>query len=278
MEAARYHELGRELGVRILAIERPGYGLSEGVEAYRDRTVKGWAGDVEALTEGLGVEEYAVLGVSGGGPYALSCARGLPAHKLKVLSLVCGIGPPDIGMSGAAWPTYSGFTVGWRWSPQLFLRWFFQRDAAESLELSDEERLRVFLSPKRLAGVHEKDRGFFGDEDEMRVYLATSRESFKRGFDPMCKDGFVMCVDWGFAIEEIRKDLPAVLWYGEKDVNVPPNHGRTIARRLRTESEQGDGEEGKGRVRLRMLDDTHASISMRDKRGYLVDILEAWGK
>lgn len=197
---------------------------------------------------------------------------------------MCGIGPSDIGMSGAAWPTYTGFTVGWRWSPQIFLRWFFQRDAAARLDLSDDERLAIFLSPSRLDGLDEKDKAFFADEDEMRVYLATSRQSFKQGFDGMCKDGFVMCTDWGFRIEDIRKDVPVVLWYGSRDVNVPPNHGRTIAKRLRTEDEADDGEvseegplEYRERVRLRMLDDTHASISMRDKRGYLVDILEAWG-
>jgi pimeloyl-ACP methyl ester carboxylesterase len=174
-------------------------------------------------------------------------------------------------MSGAGWPTYLGFTVGWRWSPQIFLRWFFQRDSAESLELSDEERLKIFLSPKRTAKITDpKDKAFFADEDNMRVYLATSRESFAQGYDAMCKDGYVMCTDWGFQIQDIRKDLPFVLWYGEKDANVPPIHGRTIAKRLKE-----DGEED-GRINLRMLDDTHASISMRDKKGYLVDILEAW--
>lgn len=185
-------------------------------------------------------------------------------------------------MSGAGWPTYLGFTIGWRFSPQIFLRWFFQRDAADRLDLPDEERLKLFLLPARTKGMSEQDKAFFADEDEMRVYLATSRASFAQGFDAMCKDGYAMCTPWGFKIEDIRKDLPVVLWYGSKDINVPPNHGRTIAKRL-----LGDGEvlretdekgelEWKERVRLRMLDDTHASISMRDKRGYLVDILNAW--
>ncbi|KAL1606990.1 hypothetical protein SLS59_002692 [Nothophoma quercina] len=317
-EATRYHELGKELGIRVVSIDRPVFGWSTPFDTYRGRTVRSWAADVECLAEHLELSEYAVLvrrcgsprlctavlvrckssrnsrienpcqsdkGVSGGGPYALSCAHGLPKDKLKVVGLVCGIGSPDIGMSGAAWPRYSGFTVGWRWSPQVFLRWFFQRDAADSLNLPDEERLKLFLSEKRLEGMDERDRTFFADEDEMRAYLATSRQSFRQGVDAMCKDGFVMCTDWGFRIEDIRKDVSVVLWYGSRDVNVPPNHGRTIARRLRMEEEQVEGEvreagplEYKERVRLRMLDDTHASISMRDKRGYLVDISNTWRK
>lgn len=192
-------------------------------------------------------------------------------------------------MSGAGWPTYLAFTAGWRYAhlriTQVLLQWFFQRDNADSLELPDEERLRLFLSPDRTKGMSDADKAFFGDEDEMRAYLATSRASYEQGFDALCKDGYTMCTDWGFRIEDIRKDLPVVLWYGTKDKAVPPSHGRTIAQRLKTESEQNDGEvkdigpvAWKERVRLRMLEDTHASISMRDKRGYLVDILNAWGK
>ncbi|KAJ4401799.1 hypothetical protein N0V91_007698 [Didymella pomorum] len=289
IEATRYHDLGKEMGLRIISIDRPGHGWSSQFERFGARTVRSWAEDVNELAEGLGLDEYAVMGVSGGGPYALSLAYGLPKDKLKVVSLICGIGPPDIGMSGAGWPTYLGFTAGWRYAnlkiTQVLLRWFFQRDNADSLELSDEERLRLFLSPDRTKGMSDADKAFFGDEDEMRAYLATSRASYQQGFDAMCKDGYAMCTDWGFKIEDVRKDLPIVLWYGSQDKNVPPNHGRTITRRLRTECEQGDGEiEDKGpvawkeRVRLRMLDDTHASISMRDKKGYLVDISNAWGK
>lgn len=119
----------------------------------------------------------------------------------------------------------------------------------------------------------------------MRVYVASSRVSFAQGYDGMCKDGYALCTDWGFRVEDVRKDVPVVLWYGAQDSNVPPGHGRAIAARLRTEAEQGDGEiaekgpvEWRERVRLRMLEDTHASVVGRDKRGYLVEILNAWGK
>lgn len=186
-------------------------------------------------------------------------------------------------MRGAAWPSYLGFTVGWRYSPPFLLRWFFRLDAATAPSLSDEERLRVLLSPTRLRGLSAPDRAFFADEDEMRVFAASAGESFKSGYDAMCKDGYALCVDWGFRVEDTRKDVPVVLWYGAADVVVPPEHGRAIAARLRTEKERGDGEvrekgelEWRERVRLRMLDDTHASISMRDKRGYLVELLKAW--
>ena len=224
-------------------------------------------------------------GVSGGGPYALSLAHSLPADKLKAVCLICGIGPRDIGMSGAGWPTYLGFTIGWRFSPAVLLKWYFQLDPALSLALSDEERIRLLLSPDRLKGMSDEDRMLFADEDEMRVYVASSRASFTQGYDGMCKDGYALCTDWGFGIEDVTKDVPVVLWYGAQDLNVPPGHGRATAARLRTGAEQGDGEiaekgpvEWRERVRLRILEDTHASVVERDKMGYLVEILNAWGK
>jgi pimeloyl-ACP methyl ester carboxylesterase len=188
-------------------------------------------------------------------------------------------------MSGAGWPTYLGFTFGWRFSPTVLLKWHFQLDPASSLALSDEERLRLLLSPDRLRGMSDEDRTLFADEDEMRVYVASSRAGFGQGYDGMCKDGYALCTDWGFGIEDVRKDVPVVLWYGAQDLNVPPGHGRAIAARLRTEAEHGDGEmaekgpvEWRERVRLRMLEDTHASVVGRDMRGYLVEILNAWEK
>ncbi|KAJ4991177.1 Proline iminopeptidase 3 [Stagonosporopsis vannaccii] len=283
IEAARYHELGKELGIRVIAVDRPGYGLSSPMDGYKSSTVGDWAGDVGELVAKLRVRECAVMGVSGGGPYALTLAHLLPACPVRALCIICGIGPPDLSMRGAAWPTYLGFTVGWRWSPPFLLRWFFRRDAATALELSDEQRLRILLSPDRLQGLNEADRAFFADEDEMRVYVAASREAFRQGYDAMCQDGYKLCVDWGFRVEDVRKDVPVVMWYGAQDVNVPPEHGRAVAGRLRMEEERGDEEvsekgevQWRERVRLRMLDDTHASVSMRDKKGYMVELMKAW--
>jgi|SRR5690242_1576069 len=61
IEAARYHELGKELGVRVIAVDRPGYGLSDPGEGYKEGTVRQWAVDVGELVEGLEVRAYAVM-------------------------------------------------------------------------------------------------------------------------------------------------------------------------------------------------------------------------
>ena len=61
IEATRYHDLGKELGLRVISIDRPGHGWSSPFARYGARTVKSWADDVNALAEHLQLSEYAVL-------------------------------------------------------------------------------------------------------------------------------------------------------------------------------------------------------------------------
>lgn len=83
---------------RIISVERPGYGLSS---PQPDRTILDHAKDIDYLARHLDLESYAVLGISGGGPYALACAAALPADRLKAVLLICGLGPPDLSKKGS---------------------------------------------------------------------------------------------------------------------------------------------------------------------------------
>ncbi len=83
---------------RIISVDRPGYGLSS---PQPNRTILDHAKDVDYLANHLGLDSYAVLGISGGGPYALACAAMLPADKLKAVSIIGGLGPPEVGKKGS---------------------------------------------------------------------------------------------------------------------------------------------------------------------------------
>jgi pimeloyl-ACP methyl ester carboxylesterase len=189
----------------------------------------------------------------------------LPCEKLKCVSIVCGLGPPDIGMRGANFLNWVGFTFGWRYSPAIFMRWFFQREPAGRLDWSDEKRLELLQQQvlRSRATAHKKDLEVMTDEDFLRLYLRSTRESFAQGFDGLLQDGKVICMDYGFRIEDIRLDLPIQLWYGKHDTYVPLNHGKQIAARLG------------GRASLRVEDETHASISQNWKKEVLEDLIKS---
>jgi pimeloyl-ACP methyl ester carboxylesterase len=86
--------LGRpaaQRGLRVICPDRPGIG---GSDPQPGRTVAGYAADLLRLADALDVDRFAVVGYSGGGPYALSCAAGC-GPRLTGTALMAGVGPLD---------------------------------------------------------------------------------------------------------------------------------------------------------------------------------------
>src|SRR5262245_17176122 len=88
-EAWIYDESGKNVGTRIIAIDRPGFGISTYKKGYR---IADWPSDVLELADALGLDRFAVAGISSGSPYALACARFIP-ERLNACVLVSGLSP-----------------------------------------------------------------------------------------------------------------------------------------------------------------------------------------
>jgi pimeloyl-ACP methyl ester carboxylesterase len=86
-----WNALCTRLGTRLIAIDRPGIGLS----TYANRNMTDWPDDVLALADHLNIPCFSVLGASGGAGFALACARFIPAERLRGTMVVCGIAPLD---------------------------------------------------------------------------------------------------------------------------------------------------------------------------------------
>ena len=72
----------RELGLRVLSLDRPGIGGSDNDPS---RTVTGYASDVREVLDALGIERAAVGGLSNGGMYTMAVASGLPDRVLRAV-------------------------------------------------------------------------------------------------------------------------------------------------------------------------------------------------
>lgn len=261
LEAAYLDRAANKVGARIIALDRPGFGWSSPV---KERTVLSHAEDVRSLADHLRLKYFGVLGVSGGGPYALACARALPPERLRAVSIICGLGSPDMGYWGMKFPNWAGWMFGQRIAPGL-CRWWFSRELAARLDLDDETRLSMMRASyeKDKKSMHPKDYALFGDDDWRRLHLRTSREMFGQGMDGFSQDFKVLNADFGFRIEDIRKDLPVFLWYGRMDGNVPLHHGQMIAARLGVSA------------RLRVEHETHASIFANRHEECLSELVKA---
>lgn len=76
---------------RLIALDRPGYGLSS---LNPGRTISSYpVTDVLPLIDHLGIEAFYIVGTSGGGPYALSCARYLSKERLRGVAVIAGLSP-----------------------------------------------------------------------------------------------------------------------------------------------------------------------------------------
>ncbi|WP_326837108.1 alpha/beta hydrolase [Amycolatopsis rhabdoformis] len=69
-------------GIRVISYGRPGYG---GSTTAPGRTIGSAAGDVRELAEALDLEQFAVVGASGGGSHALACAALLPERVTEAV-------------------------------------------------------------------------------------------------------------------------------------------------------------------------------------------------
>ena len=78
-----------ELGIRWVSYDRPGYG---GSTPYPGRDVASSAAYVSTIADALGIDRFALMGHSGGGPYALACGALLPERVLGVV-VVAGMTP-----------------------------------------------------------------------------------------------------------------------------------------------------------------------------------------
>ncbi len=88
-QASYVADEARARGLRIIAPNRPGVGESEFVERA---TVLEAVDDVEDLAEALQIDDFSVIGISGGTPYALAALHQL-GRRIRTVTVLSGMGP-----------------------------------------------------------------------------------------------------------------------------------------------------------------------------------------
>ena len=92
LEAIMLEAAAHRHGVRVLAFDRPGIGYSDPKSGDR---LLDWPADVAEAADLLGIERFAVQGMSAGGPYALAVAHALP-RRVIACSLVSAVPTPEV--------------------------------------------------------------------------------------------------------------------------------------------------------------------------------------
>ena len=209
------------LDLRIVGIDRPGVGAST---PHRYTCIRDFASDVEPLLDALGIDTFAMIGLSGGGPYVLGCAHAMP-DRMMAAGLIGSVAPtvgPDAPGGGPVelTRTLHSFITRMR-VPLSFtltaLAWAGRPVAGTALDLYAR------LSP-------EGDRRMLGRPEFRAMFLDDLLNGSRMGLRAPIDDLILFGQDWGFPLSEIR--VPVHVWHGEHDHLVPFAHGVHLVSRL----------------------------------------------
>lgn len=220
IEARLMNDVATARKVRIIAVDRPGMGLSRFQEKRR---IVDWPKDVTALADHLGLDRFVVAGASGGGPYSAVCARALP-QRVSAAVLLAGVGPMQAphATDGMSTQNKMLFLLS-RWAPAaagLFM---------VLLEKQSSNRERVMKQISRSSS--PEDRLVLEERPEVADVLYDSLvEAFRQGSRGARHELRLYARRWGFRLDRI--EVPVFLWQGEKDANVPPSMGRYQAEQI----------------------------------------------
>jgi pimeloyl-ACP methyl ester carboxylesterase len=212
------------LGVRLIAFDRPGYGKSDRLEGRR---VADAATDVLAIADDFGLEKFAVVGRSGGGPHALACAASMPDRVTRTAVLV-GLAPR--GADGLDW--YDGMTqsnVTEHTAAANGLEGLAaQTEAAADAVRADPASLLASLQPD----MPDSDRRVVGDPGIRALLLKTYAEALRTSADGWIDDVLAFYLPWGF--DPATVTVPVLLWHGAIDNLSPVGHAMWLADRIPT--------------------------------------------
>jgi pimeloyl-ACP methyl ester carboxylesterase len=207
-------EAARSAGVRFVCPDRPGYGLSS---FQPGRRLVDWPGDVTALADHLGIDRFAVMGVSGGGPHSAVCAA-LLGDRVTVAAIVSGVGPlgDPAAMEGMMRLNRVLATLSRRRVPVVRLLMGSQVAVARRWP---EQGMEFFL--KQLP---EPDAAVMRRPEVRALFLEEANKAPRTSAKSAAQDFELFSHDWGFSLRDIT--VPVHLWQGDVDVNVPAGHAR----------------------------------------------------
>lgn len=208
-------------GLRIIGVDRPGVGGST-PHLYDDMAA--FTTDLERLLDALDIDDVSLIGLSGGGPYALAGAARLD-DRVRSVGVLGGVAPvvgPDAVAGGiVALARFAGPFMKVARIPVgrglAGLVWALTPLADQAIGLYAR------FSP-------EADRDLLGRPEFKEVFLGDLTRRARRQCSAPIADIILFGREWGFSLDDVR--VPVHWWHGTDDNIVPFDHGEAMVQRL----------------------------------------------
>lgn len=217
----------QNLGLKLIAIDRPGLGLSD---AHPNKTLSSWADDAREFIEVNALHNVLAVGFSQGAPFAFALAG---QNLVKAIAIVSGqdeLAHPRL--RPLLHPDVEGMIAAVQQDPAGFEKHFSQMATPDGLW-----RLIIGISA-------ERDRMLYESDTFSEAYRRALNEGFAQGAQGYARDLVNTFSSWPVKLEDIT--VPVALWYGGLDTSAvhSPDFGATLAVRLANASHTVDSQEG----------------------------------
>ncbi|GEP43915.1 alpha/beta hydrolase [Brevifollis gellanilyticus] len=218
VQGALIDETAKKYGLRIIAPDRPGIGLSE---FQPKRTLMDWPDTLDQLAAHVGADKFHVLGWSGGGPYVLVTAKAMPERVLTA-TICCGAPPLK----------FLGYQhVSWVYRLMIHLRGPFPGLLALVLRMGkvissgqpDRAPLKWFMPM-----LGKEDRRVLADPHFFSVVRQGIIEALSRGPRMVISDADIYLSEWGFEVGQIGTLIH--FWHGKEDRNISWKYSEQISK------------------------------------------------
>jgi pimeloyl-ACP methyl ester carboxylesterase len=191
--------------MRLVTVDRPGFGRSD---PKRGRTLLDWADDTACLADALQLNDFAVVGLSAGAPYALACAVAV-AGRLTRVAIAGGAG----GSFDEAPHLYDEQDTA------LARAALDDLSKAEDTAMADAGVVALAERPESLFKEEETPEGdmwLFSDTETLAEFKEVVREGMRQGPIGLASDWVTLVGPWGFKLEDIPVHVH--VWHGAQDV------------------------------------------------------------
>ena len=214
MEARVFAE---QRSIRLIGVDRPGIGSST---PFQYENVLAFAVDMATIADTLGIDKMAVVGLSGGGPYALACAAAMP-ERIVAAGVLGGVAPtvgPDAIGGGL-------MALGTLAAPVIQI-------AGGPIRLAASTLIRL-IRPVAEPAVYlyaaispEADRKMLVRPEFKAMFLDDLLNGSRKQMAAPFADIVVFARDWGFRLDVVKVSVR--WWHGDRDHIVPFAHGQHV--------------------------------------------------